>query len=227
MLTQRWDSPIIHLHIPFRPLDPVRVSVLTDENTKHQLTIVNMRKNGDVISHEQRHTGLTAVHLAAIGGHLSVLKILTNSEAYVNKTVEGSSWTALHFAAAEGHEAVVEWLLGRHCTFIAKGIDCIKSLELAVRGDHDPVVRALLKNLFEIYTFWVPYSTIVSLIQSDIGDRSEGVLGALIDCIGALGEEHLDKLMRGLRRDRCQKALRSLVSLLKERSRERVTDAQG
>ena len=33
---RRWDVPIIYLHIPFRPLDPIRVSVLTDENTDGQ-----------------------------------------------------------------------------------------------------------------------------------------------------------------------------------------------
>ena len=214
-------------HVPLHKAAKNGHSAAVETILEHEPTTIDMRMNGPVTSNVPRRRGLAAVHLAAIGGHLSVLKILANSKASVNASAWISEFTALHFAAAEGHGAVVDWLLGSQCDFVPVGCECIESLELAVRGDHDTVVRALLKDLFKIYKSRLPHSMIISLIQPEIGDRREGVVAALLDCVGALGEEHLERYRLTLKNDRCEKALVSLESLLQERLRERVTDAQG
>ena len=198
---------------------------------EHQPTIVNMRMNGEVISQEQRHTGLAAVHLAAIGGHLSVLKILTNSEADVNTRVGGSSWTALHFVAAEGHQAVVEWLLENGADPHAHTNEDAIALELACKRGHEGIVRALLKKYTEKRRFRLEQLMMVNLIESAAQERKEAFLGNLLGCVGALvgafGEEYLRSAIRIAESKGYSKAIGALISLQRERRWEQGTDAQG
>ena len=180
-------------------------------------TIVDMRMNDEVISNGYVHTGLAAVHLAAIGGHLSALKILANSKARLKRRAYDSDWTALHFASAEGHEAVVEWLLKKHRDNATTRRNCIRALKLAVSGDHDTVVRALLKKLFEIYTDFPRCSEMIHLIESAATDRREALLHTLLNYVGALGKENLESAIEVARSLDCHRALASLTSLLQQR----------
>ena len=217
---------------------------------EHMPTIVDTRVINIKDSKEKGSARLTAVHLAAVFGHLNVLKILANSNADINArvrksdrtalhftTVRGhetaverevgeSDWTALHFAAAEGHEAVVEWLLGNHRDIYTRGRECIRALKLAVSGDHDTVVQALLKKLFEIYIDYPRCSEMINLIESAAADRREAVLDTLLGCVGALGKEYLKEAIQLAKNEESHTALASLTSLLGERAGERNTDFQ-
>ena len=190
-------------------------------------TIIDMRMNGEVISDRHVHTGLAAVHLAAIGGHLSVLKILANSKARLKQRAYDLDWTALHFASVEGHRIVVEWLLENDTDFYTKTCEDIRALRVACDRGHEDIVRALLKKNFETLGFYPDGSELISLIESAALDRREAVLGTLLDCVGALGDEYLEEVIQMAEREYCHRALASLKSLLREQSWERDTDAKG
>ena len=67
------------------------------------------------------------MHLAAAGGHVEVLKTLTNEHAKIhvkNKNLE----TPLHLAAKNGHKAAVEYLMKSHSTSYKEERDNLWSL---------------------------------------------------------------------------------------------------
>ena len=214
-------------HLPLHKAARNGCSAAVETILKRMPFIVNTRVVHREQSEEQRDKELTAVHLAAMFGHLSVLKILANSNAHVNAmVVRESDWTALHFAAAEGHEAVVEWLLEKHRDSATRGRDCIRALKLAVSGDHDTVVRALLKKLFEIYTDFPRCSEMIHLIESAAADRREALLHTLLNYVGALGKENLESAIEVAVSLDCHRALASLTSLLEQRPWECDADLQ-
>ena len=170
---------------------------------EHHPTIVDKRITGEVVSNERRHTVPTAVHLAAIGGHLSVLKMLANSGAHMQATVGLSGWTALVFASAEGHEEVVEWLLQAGINTHYKGAKHHETaLQLACSRSYEGVVRALLTERIGVSRFDFSYECLVSLIES-AANRRQPVLGTLLDCVDAFGEEYLEELARIAESRRC------------------------
>lgn len=57
-------------------------------------------------------TGLSCVHYAAQGGHISTVMALLESRCDIEAVTKDGS-TALHLAAAQGHATVVEWLVGQ------------------------------------------------------------------------------------------------------------------
>jgi ankyrin repeat protein len=55
--------------------------------------------------------GRMALHLAAIGGHQAVVRLLLEDYKADVEAKTNDGWTALHCAAGGGHEAVVRLLL--------------------------------------------------------------------------------------------------------------------
>lgn len=198
---------------------------------EYQPTIVHVRRFPEVDYPRGVHYGLTAVHLAASGGHLSVLKILANNKAHVNKTGGPNGATALHLAAAKGHQAVVEWLLDNGADPQAETTECVTALELACRGGYEVIVRALLRK----YTLGLsrPFHSeqlmMVNLIESAAEEKREAFLGNLLGCVGAFvgayGVHHLEKFIQTAERERCRKAIGVLKCLREERRWERDTDS--
>jgi len=57
-------------------------------------------------------SGLTSLHIAALNGHESLVRLLLDRGASINAIDEDSN-TPLHYAARKGHESVVRLLLDR------------------------------------------------------------------------------------------------------------------
>ncbi len=64
--------------------------------------------------------GLTALHAAAYGGNLDVVKLLVAKGAAVNDNKNFYQMTPLHAAAEEGHADVVAFLLANKADIEAK-----------------------------------------------------------------------------------------------------------
>ena len=196
------------------------------------LPISDLGTTGAEMRFGKGHTGLRAVHLAAMGGHLSVLVVLANN--VINGVSNLQVWTlnleytALHFAAAEGHHAVVEWLLEKRVDLHVTSNRYESPLQLALEEGHDVVVRTLLR--YELEKFGscdkIDPSEIVYLIQSAANDGEEASLRMLLDCVGASGENFLREVMKYAKEGKNPRALLLLKSLQKERSWKRNRDVQ-
>ena len=170
---------------------------------EYQPADFDIGKKGGVECKGQLFLGVTAVHLAAIGGHLNVLKILANTNARLIARAQELDWTALHFAAAEGHEAVVDWLL-------------MKYRYIGMRINQNVSTSGIYIERVEM----------INLIESAAADKREAVLGALLRCVGVLGKEYLESAIQVAKRENCHRTLALLISLSEERPWEGVTDGQ-
>ena len=93
------------------------------------------RKRADV---NVRGWDNTALHKAAGGGHIEVVRFLVENGADVNARDKGDD-TALHDAAFEGHIEVVRFLL-------ENGADVTGALHEAADRGHLEVMRFLVEN---------------------------------------------------------------------------------
>ena len=179
---------------------------------KHQPPIVDEVKDSRFRSPGQYSTGLKAVHLAAIGGHLSVLKILANSKAHVKARPGGFILTALEGAAAKGHEDVVEWSLKQSADPYEKAKDDMTAFQLACSRGHEGIVRALLKKYFETSRSYPEQlvMVMVDLIESAVKDRMLAILGILLDYVSAFGEAYLDRAIGVAKKKGYHRALAAL-----------------
>ncbi|KAE9182736.1 hypothetical protein PF004_g24156 [Phytophthora fragariae] len=91
---------------------------------------------------ERDTCGRTALHYAAIGGHLSFVQLLVDKGAQVDE--RGWSRTALHYAALKGHLSVVQWLVDRGAQVDEKCWVGRTALHLAAEGGHLSVVQSLV-----------------------------------------------------------------------------------
>ena len=195
---------------------------------EHQPTIVDVSRYCESDSNGKMFPGLTAFHLAASRGHLSVLKILANGTINVNKRAGQNSETAVNLAVANGHQPVVEWLLEIGAETEAMTNET-KALELACDKVHDTVRQAVQKKSTETPRFdpedWI------KLIES-ISERKMAVrLGVLLDDVSffvrAFGEGYLKKIVRMAKTKGYRRALAFLEFLLGDQRWERDVDPQG
>ena len=200
---------------------------------EHRPTIVDVRRSTKVDFNGEHHLGLTSFHLAASGGHLSVLETLAHRKAHVNTKGGPNDATALHVAAAEGHQAIVEWLLENGADPHAKTNENAKALNFACRKGHEALVRVLLKkdtetprNPYE--QFMIVHSIELAVRERRDEERSKALLGQLLGCVGicvgAFGEDYLKRLIQTAQKERYHKAIGALKSLQEERRWEQDTD---
>ncbi|CAK9075750.1 unnamed protein product [Durusdinium trenchii] len=90
--------------------------------------------------------GRALVHVAALDGHVEVVRLLLEARADVNRIVEQSQETALHLAAWKNHQELVQVLLEAGA-LIDPVIHSVEEtpLHLAARKGHVEVVRLLLE----------------------------------------------------------------------------------
>ena len=89
--------------------------------------------------------GGTALHVAALGGHVKVVKALVEQGVDVNLQAEDGC-TALHLASSEGHmDAVIE-LLGAGADVHAETPDGELALDMAFQGGHAEVLEVLKES---------------------------------------------------------------------------------
>ena len=91
------------------------------------------------------HDGLTALMLAAQGGHVAVAKVLLQHGADV-RAAEDDGFTALTWAAVGGHEAVAQLLLQHGADVAAASNNGFTALIRAAVGGHEAVAQLLLQH---------------------------------------------------------------------------------
>jgi ankyrin repeat protein len=87
--------------------------------------------------------GDTALHLACLYGHETIVKELLARNVDVNALDEDNS-APIHNASASGYDAIVEMLLAKKANVQPRDSDGETPLHLAANGDHPKVVRILL-----------------------------------------------------------------------------------
>ncbi len=86
---------------------------------------------------------LTALHIAAINGHLDIVEILLGAGIDIN-AVDKNGYTALHVALLNKHDAMVELLLKKNPVINATAPNGATSLHTAAFNGHSDVVRFIL-----------------------------------------------------------------------------------
>ena len=79
--------------------------------------------------------GNTALHIAALAGHLAVVKLLVERKCDINSKAQGS-FTPLYMAAQENHIDVLKYLL-------SKGADETITTEVSLLPTNHPPLRYL------------------------------------------------------------------------------------
>ena len=102
-----------------------------------------LEKGADVRA--ANHDGVTALMLAAEGGHEAVAQLLLQHGADV-AAASNDGATALMLAAQGGHEAVAQLLLQHGADVAAASNDGATALMLAAQGGHEAVAQLLLQH---------------------------------------------------------------------------------
>lgn len=119
--------------------------VKTEETRQNKYEISTQTFPLDLES--KNYEGLTCLHLAAIGGHLSVMRLLLLHGANIN-TAEGKSGrTVLHLAAEWGNMDILKFLVSRRETDIdARTYAGLTPILLAFGRSHGDIVEELLNR---------------------------------------------------------------------------------
>lgn len=88
----------------------------------------------------------TPLHLAALGGHPDVVKVLLTKTTVVESDYDSINMTPLLYAARGGHTAVVQLLLGAGAPFDDKGQAGQTPLSSAAERGHKDTVQILLEK---------------------------------------------------------------------------------
>ncbi len=160
--------------------------------------------------------GYTALHLAARGGHLDVLRILIDSGADIEARTDRSDLGAFHLAAAEGHEAVVRLLLQHSASAY---IDKVKALHLAVDRGHDGIVRAFVEDISTNGQWMYTNSTAwARLIEIAAKNGFDAVLHTLLEGpFDSDGKRLAKQVLQVAKREKYKNAITVLTNILEER----------
>ena len=102
---------------------------------------------------EELLKGIAPIHLASLGGHTEVMKLLLDHKADVNASRHTDGSTPLHTAAQYGHTEVVKMLLDHKAYMDAKCTDDGSTpLYIAAWTGHTEVVKLLLDHKADVNT---------------------------------------------------------------------------
>ncbi len=123
-------------------VDPAGQTVLHLAARGGSLDVVKVLAGARADIDRRNGNGETAIMLAALAGHRSVVEFLISKEAQVNQP----GWTALLYAATNGHLEIVKILIENHAYIDSSPENGLTSLMMAVRGGHLAVVKFLLEE---------------------------------------------------------------------------------
>jgi len=148
--------------------------MLAAGNGNQQLLEFLLKSGANVL--KQNQYGDTAVAIAALRGHLNLVRRLVEAKA----AFETSGWSPLHYAAFAGHVEVAKFLIGKHCPLDAVAPNGQTALMLAAKNGHLDVVKTLIDADADMDLDDPSGNTALSLAlkagNTDIADylRSEG-----------------------------------------------------
>lgn len=90
--------------------------------------------------------GETALMLAAVEGHLDVVRRLIDAGSEIN----GDGWTALHYAAWKGRREVCKLLIDNGADIDARGVNGITPVMMAVRSGDLETVKLLVWEVADL-----------------------------------------------------------------------------
>lgn len=123
-------------------VDPAGQTVLHLAARAGALDVVKVLARAQANIDRRNANGETAIMLAALGGHRSVVEFLISKEAQVNQP----GWTALLYAATNGHFEIVKILIENHAYIDSSPDNGLTPLMMAARAGHLSVVKFLLEE---------------------------------------------------------------------------------
>jgi ankyrin repeat protein len=96
------------------------------------------------VNRVSNHTNTTPLILAAIAGHVEIVRTLLANKVCVNSAMKNGA-TALYVAAQNGHIEVVRLLLNNGADVNQAGIEGRTALGAAAKSGHSHVARAILE----------------------------------------------------------------------------------
>lgn len=94
---------------------------------------------------ETQHSGLEGIHVAAMYGHIEVVKTLLGYGGMIEKEVTSNRWRPLHVAARSGHAAMVRFLIQQGAQINARACNGIQPIHEASRSGSIEVLDALIE----------------------------------------------------------------------------------
>lgn len=186
-----------------------RLQISCDKGNYEQAKKLIEEEGYDV--NDQDNAGNTALHEAALNGHLDIVKLLIKNGADVNmQSFEMFKDTPLIDASANGHLDVVKYLLshGADPTICnAKGLTAFESIEDSDLDEQErDIVHEIKRNLRSAARNWKDEKAVSGLLdkkenylknQSQLSQRSEELLGDFeffwTDITSRAGKEKLFK----------------------------------
>lgn len=186
-----------------------RLQISCDKGNYEQAKKLIEQEGYDV--NDQDNAGNTALHEAALNGHLDIVKLLIKNGADVNmQSFEMFKDTPLIDASANGHLDVVKYLLshGADPTICnAKGLTAFESIEDSDLDEQErDIVHEIKRNLRSAARNWKDEKVVSGLLdkkenylknQSQLSQRSEELLGDFeffwTDITSRAGKEKLFK----------------------------------
>jgi len=94
--------------------------------------------------------GETAVHKAALNGHLKVVQYLLPERADVH-CQDADGWTALHNACSKGYLDIVRWLC--ESGGAAEEVDGVSGVDVRSKGGWTPLSKSKTYFVIHVYSF--------------------------------------------------------------------------
>ena len=151
-MTEMQDDEML---VPPLDLKLVRLNLVPSDENENERFIVACGA-GDLVEVEMRlkkpqdpntalRNGWTGLHVAALNGHLEVVRLLLEAGALPDRDEELDARTPLHMAADHGHLEVVHLLLEARATVDRAGRTSETPLHLATESEQVAVVQMLLE----------------------------------------------------------------------------------
>eukprot|EP01052_Picozoa_sp_SAG31_P020080 SAG31_NODE_1493_length_8110_cov_1.991020_4_plen_179_part_00 len=100
---------------------------------------------GDALLDALDAAGDTPLHMAALGGHSSLVKRLIDECAEVVHVQDNQGWTALHYAASNGNFGVASALIDAGARLVSDNNGNTPAHEAAIKG-HGDVGKAIIEQ---------------------------------------------------------------------------------